>query len=674
MKIKSSKFIRSANGSWEYHDKDMDDVESQMTDTGVSFTEPLLIADEDGTVYTRAGFNNWLKYLEKEYPNNWYDVYDTYHCDTDEEFIATCSDDTFQHDFGYTLSLYKRGLSELAEDISKEIPSNTPAYPIPNGFAFDLYPEEEEPSGFNSYWVDDIPLNSDSFIWGINPSIGNRFDVIVNPDYLWNGSENINSSKKSKVIKSSKTQDMFDKAILKAAELVKKANEEEIYDNAGNIKLNDELDNITVKLIDLPFDFNLEPQELKSYIKKLVPENYFSDKRCWSYLYDIVFDDIYKNIGFNINSNRRTNMKIMRPIKSGKYIKSGTSNFADNRASADFPLVVFDGTAYIVDEETGEETDERDYDAESWYYEDAYDEAKSLADEMGIELSDFDIHRMRYDSRDAGYDQPFFVGIGGGYYDGMQIFTDDNLYFDPEEIANDEGLLDDFEYAEDQADYDRVVKEVEERITKEWETKINEYLNKLCSEYGWMKIGVTARFSNGETWYNRIDNSRKSIKSMARGYLKPEYDSRASFYNKAETEDDKLYSYGTLVAEIINGEPVLYPDWSYSQTTIRHVREWLKQHGFEAGSKAEIERMYNIQSSRKPIKSGYSQKQLKDMARDGIATDITSWSQEQIMEIKPLTKIAVSKGTYGMNGALLKDDNGNLYVITARNSNLFFCC
>ena len=256
----------------------------------------------------------------------------------------------------------------------------------------------------------------------------------------------------------------------------------------------------------------------------------------------------------------------------------------------------------------------------------------------------------------------------------MQIFTDDNLYFDPEEIANDEGLLDDFEYAEDQADYDRVVKEVEERVQNEWVGKINDFLNKLCSEYGWMKLGVSARFSNGETWYKRIDNSRKPIQSMARGYLKPEYDSRASFYNKAETEDDKLYSYGTLVAEIINGEPVLYPDWSYSQTTIRHVREWLKQHGFEAGSKAEIERMYNIQSSRKPIKSGYSQKQLKDMARDGIATDITNWSQEQIMEIKPLTKIAVSKGTYGMNGALLKDDNGNLYVITARNSNLFFCC
>ena len=51
-------------------------------------------------------------------------------------------------------------------------------------------------------------------------------------------------------------------------------------------------------------------------------------------------------------------------------------------------------------------------------------------------------------------------------------------------------------------------------------------------------------------------------------------------------DDDKLYSYGTLVAEIINGKPVLYDDWDYSQTTIRHVREFLRQHGFNAESKS----------------------------------------------------------------------------------------
>lgn len=99
--------------------------------------------------------------------------------------------------------------------------------------------------------------------------------------------------------------------------------------------------------------------------------------------------------------------------------------------------------------------------------------------------------------------------------------------------------------------------------------------------------------------------AKKPVQSMARGYLQPEYDSRASFYNKAEFDDDKLYSYGTLVAEIVDGKPVLYPDWDYSQTTIRHVREFLRQHGFTADSKAQIAKDY-LTNSRKPIKSEYS--------------------------------------------------------------------
>ena len=104
-----------------------------------------------------------------------------------------------------------------------------------------------------------------------------------------------------------------------------------------------------------------------------------------------------------------------------------------------------------------------------------------------------------------------------------------------------------------------------------------------------------------------ITCSRRPIKSMSRSYLKPEYDSRASFYNKAETEDDKLYSYGTLVAEIIDGKPVLHDDWDYSQTTIRHVKEFLRQHGFNAESKSQIARDYLTNSCRS-IKSatGYS--------------------------------------------------------------------
>ena len=92
--------------------------------------------------------------------------------------------------------------------------------------------------------------------------------------------------------------------------------------------------------------------------------------------------------------------------------------------------------------------------------------------------------------------------------------------------------------------------------------------------------------------------SRKSRRmSEARSSLSPQYDSRKSFYNKAHvvTDDDGteiLYSYDTPVVEIRNGEVILKPEWSFSATTLRHVKEFLRQRGFEAGSKAQIARMY----------------------------------------------------------------------------------
>lgn len=78
--------------------------------------------------------------------------------------------------------------------------------------------------------------------------------------------------------------------------------------------------------------------------------------------------------------------------------------------------------------------------------------------------------------------------------------------------------------------------------------------------------------------------------------LKPRYDARQSFYNKAtvDTGDDgkqnKLYSYNTLVAEIKDGKPIVYG--TYSATTLRHIKDWLKQNGFKADSKAQIEKDY----------------------------------------------------------------------------------
>ena len=78
--------------------------------------------------------------------------------------------------------------------------------------------------------------------------------------------------------------------------------------------------------------------------------------------------------------------------------------------------------------------------------------------------------------------------------------------------------------------------------------------------------------------------------------LTARYDARQSFYSKAKviesTEGLSLLSYDTIVAEIKNGKAEVYG--TYSQTTLRHIKEFLKQNGFKAENKAQIEKDYLI--------------------------------------------------------------------------------
>jgi hypothetical protein len=69
----------------------------------------------------------------------------------------------------------------------------------------------------------------------------------------------------------------------------------------------------------------------------------------------------------------------------------------------------------------------------------------------------------------------------------------------------------------------------------------------------------------------------------------------------------------------------------------------------------------------------YRQKDIKDYARTGAAVDITNYSFSQAQDLHrahSLETVGVSCGVYGLNGALLQDENGTLYAITARNSTL----
>ena len=69
----------------------------------------------------------------------------------------------------------------------------------------------------------------------------------------------------------------------------------------------------------------------------------------------------------------------------------------------------------------------------------------------------------------------------------------------------------------------------------------------------------------------------------------------------------------------------------------------------------------------------YSQKELRDLIRDGYAQDITQADDETIQDIwRRCDKIGYSKGVYGLNGGLLEDPKtGNKYVVIGRGTNLF---
>lgn len=77
--------------------------------------------------------------------------------------------------------------------------------------------------------------------------------------------------------------------------------------------------------------------------------------------------------------------------------------------------------------------------------------------------------------------------------------------------------------------------------------------------------------------------------------LKAIYDRRKSFYKKAfiiRNADNSidLLSYSTIVATIKNGK--LHINGFYSNTTLRHIKEFIEQMGFKNGSKSELEKMY----------------------------------------------------------------------------------
>ena len=84
-----------------------------------------------------------------------------------------------------------------------------------------------------------------------------------------------------------------------------------------------------------------------------------------------------------------------------------------------------------------------------------------------------------------------------------------------------------------------------------------------------------------------------------------------------------------------------------------------------------------LQLTNSEIKNVKTQKSLKQLIDDNKATDITSLDDKKTKALREkhghLETVKITKGTYGMNGALLRSDKtGEYFVITSRNSNLFY--
>ena len=455
---------------------EIDEFEQASPDLGVKFDEPLLIVHDNGYIYNHEGFEKYINEITQLYPDNWENANEAYHTDSIEEFIDMCESAWFRHDFGGAFDFYREGLKQMAESTISEVPADGQPFSIKNGFAFKLLSENETDFDVeNPYWVDDYSLQRiDGFFCQINPSVGNQFDVVIDPDYF-------NVPEGETVVTSSRK-------LIKSSSMIYKENEmpsvmkdriywEIYYYNEGDNKelgTQNRYDSVR----------GMSFTQAKRRAKQLM-RDYNCDTACM------------QTTGGNgvIIKNDSIGDKNMK-IQSKRAIKSGTSNFGSNDDvfGYQFPLVTYVAENYYYDEETDSETEERDYEADDWEYRDALDEAKDLADEMDI---------PQYDDYSEPYlcHEPFMIKFRDGYYEG--------LWIEVKEGTDEEDIYNTNEYG---SYYDGGRPFTDEEMNK-FADKLNEYFNKLCSDYGWQKLGVTARFSNGETMYHKIDNSRESVTS-----------------------------------------------------------------------------------------------------------------------------------------------------------------
>ena len=208
---------------------------------------------------------------------------------------------------------------------------------------------------------------------------------------------------------------------------------------------------------------------------------------------------------------------------------------------------------------------------------------------------------------DNKYDYELVLGFAGGFEPNENEFVDsygDGLCMKWARIPKNSVMNEyDIDY---EMPYDKVTDDVwdsENSVASYDETDTVEWLIKDFKEYADQNLYVDESLKRNSVKENSM---KLKIREVRHSELSPSYDSRKSFYGKAHviTDDDGtqiLYSYDTPVVKIKDDKVELLAQWDSSQTTLRHVKEFLRQNGFEATSKSQIAKMYGrtVESVRK---------------------------------------------------------------------------
>lgn len=109
------------------------------------------------------------------------------------------------------------------------------------------------------------------------------------------------------------TKKIFDKTIQEIAKVVKLINEDgEDVDSKIISDMNDDISDLHATLFDGSNDF-VELKDLKNYIKDVVGKDYFSDKRCWEYLYDSVYE-VFMDIPNEFDESMQTGLGMAQQL------------------------------------------------------------------------------------------------------------------------------------------------------------------------------------------------------------------------------------------------------------------------------------------------------------------------------------------------------------------------